>query len=59
QVYSSGTVAVKGLDLDLYEGQISVLLGHNGAGKSTSISMITGITPPTSGEAFIRQDFMS
>ncbi|CAN0410529.1 unnamed protein product, partial [Hapterophycus canaliculatus] len=31
-----------------------VLLGHNGAGKSTAISMITGTLPQTRGEAFLR-----
>ncbi|CBJ29591.1 conserved unknown protein [Ectocarpus siliculosus] len=54
KVYGNGKKAVKGLDLDLYEGQISVLLGHNGAGKSTAISMITGTLPPTRGEAYLR-----
>lgn len=49
-------MAVEGLNLDLFEGQISVLLGHNGAGKSTAISMITGTLPPTHGEAYIRFD---
>ncbi|CAN0398362.1 unnamed protein product, partial [Ectocarpus sp. 13 AM-2016] len=54
KVYGNGKKAVKGLDLDLYEGQISVLLGHNGAGKSTAISMVTGTLPPTRGEAYLR-----
>ncbi|CAN0587104.1 unnamed protein product, partial [Ectocarpus sp. 12 AP-2014] len=54
KVYGNGKNAVKGLDLDLYEGQISVLLGHNGAGKSTAISMVTGTLPPTRGEAYLR-----
>ncbi|TMW56586.1 hypothetical protein Poli38472_006596 [Pythium oligandrum] len=47
-------VAVKGLHLKMYEGQITCLLGHNGAGKTTLMSMLTGMTPPTSGEAFVR-----
>lgn len=47
-------VAVKGLTMDFYEGQCTVLLGHNGAGKSTTMSMLTGLTPCTSGDAFIR-----
>ena len=32
-------VAVEGLDIAMFEGQILALLGHNGAGKSTSINM--------------------
>ncbi|KAF1792417.1 P-loop containing nucleoside triphosphate hydrolase [Phytophthora cactorum] len=43
--------AVKGLHLDMYSGQITCLLGHNGAGKTTLISMLTGVTPPTAGDA--------
>ncbi|GMF48551.1 unnamed protein product [Phytophthora fragariaefolia] len=55
-------VAVAGLDLAMYSGQITALLGHNGAGKTTIISMLTGLTPPTAGDATlygcsIRHDF--
>ena len=45
--------AVRHLSLNIYEGQITVLLGHNGAGKSTTISMITGLTEPTSGRILV------
>uniref|UniRef100_A0A2K5SFW9 ATP binding cassette subfamily A member 3 n=1 Tax=Cebus imitator TaxID=2715852 RepID=A0A2K5SFW9_CEBIM len=45
--------AVRDLNLNLYEGQITVLLGHNGAGKTTTLSMLTGLFPPTSGRAYI------
>ncbi|XP_036597538.1 ATP-binding cassette sub-family A member 3-like [Trichosurus vulpecula] len=45
--------AVKDLTLNFFEGQVSVLLGHNGAGKTTILSMLTGMFPPTSGEAYI------
>jgi ATP-binding cassette subfamily A (ABC1) protein 3 len=41
------------LQLTLYENQILSLLGHNGAGKSTTISMLVGLLPPTSGDALI------
>ena len=34
--------AVAGMTLNMYEGQITALLGHNGAGKTTTISMLTG-----------------
>lgn len=45
--------AVRNLNLNIYEGQISVLLGHNGAGKSTTISMITGLCEPNNGNILI------
>uniref|UniRef100_A0A4X2KQT5 ABC transporter domain-containing protein n=1 Tax=Vombatus ursinus TaxID=29139 RepID=A0A4X2KQT5_VOMUR len=45
--------AVNNLTLNMYEGQITVLLGHNGAGKTTILSMLTGLLPPTSGKAYL------
>uniref|UniRef100_A0A8C1V5P3 ATP binding cassette subfamily A member 3 n=1 Tax=Cyprinus carpio TaxID=7962 RepID=A0A8C1V5P3_CYPCA len=45
--------AVRDLTLNMFEGQITVLLGHNGAGKSTTLSMLTGLFPPSSGRAYI------
>ncbi|KAJ3635397.1 hypothetical protein MTP99_008310 [Tenebrio molitor] len=45
--------AVKTLNLDMYEGHITVLLGHNGAGKTTTMSMITGMFPPSKGTAVV------
>ena len=47
--YDSGFEALKGVDLDIREGEILALLGPNGAGKTTLISTICGITTPTSG----------
>ncbi|XP_052824141.1 phospholipid-transporting ATPase ABCA3 [Octopus bimaculoides] len=46
-------VAVDDLNLNMYEGQITALLGHNGAGKTTTLSMITGLIPPSSGTAIV------
>ncbi|KAH9151195.1 hypothetical protein LEN26_003903, partial [Aphanomyces euteiches] len=46
-------VAVHGLNLTMYKNQITCLLGHNGAGKTTLISMLTGMIPPTSGDATV------
>lgn len=37
----------------MYESQITALLGHNGAGKSTTMSMLTGLFPPTTGTALV------
>ncbi|CAJ1347857.1 unnamed protein product, partial [Effrenium voratum] len=46
-------VAVEGLDLAMFDGQILALLGHNGAGKSTTINMLTGMVEPSSGDAVV------
>ncbi|KAM9583970.1 phospholipid-transporting ATPase ABCA3-like [Trichechus inunguis] len=48
-------IAVRDLSLNLYEGQITVLLGHNGAGKSTTLSILSGLYPPTRGKVFINR----
>ncbi|XP_066131310.1 phospholipid-transporting ATPase ABCA3 [Saccopteryx bilineata] len=53
RVGNKGKAAVRDLNLNLYEGQITVLLGHNGAGKTTTLSILTGLFPPTSGRAYI------
>ena len=52
-VEGGNKVAVNHLDLTLYTGQITCLLGHNGAGKSTTISMLTGLIQPSGGDAFV------
>ena len=44
---------VHGISFQVEEGEIFGLLGPNGAGKTTSISMLTGLFPPTSGRATI------
>ena len=49
KTYASGFEALKGVDLDIEQGEILALLGPNGAGKTTLISTICGITRPTSG----------
>ena len=49
KVYATGFEALKGVDLAIEDGEILALLGPNGAGKTTLISMICGITAPTSG----------
>jgi len=49
KTYKSGFKALKNISLDINKGEIFALLGPNGAGKTTLISIITGITIPTSG----------
>jgi len=45
--------AVKGISFEINEGEIFSLLGPNGAGKTTSISMLSTLYAPTSGDALI------
>lgn len=56
KVFGGNCVAVKELSMNIYENEITVLLGENGAGKSTVMSMLTGILSPTAGTAFIRKE---
>jgi ABC-2 type transport system ATP-binding protein len=44
-------IAVERLDLSIRRGEIFGLLGANGSGKTTTIRMLTGLLPPTSGRA--------
>ena len=44
-------LAVDGLNLTIYEGELFSLLGVNGAGKTTTIKMLSCLTAPTSGDA--------
>ncbi|GBO01958.1 ATP-binding cassette sub-family A member 3 [Araneus ventricosus] len=46
-------LAVNNVSLNIYQGQITALLGHNGAGKTTTINILTGLFTPTSGGASI------
>ena len=46
-------IAVDNLTLEIRQGEIFSLLGINGAGKTTLIKMLSCITKPTSGDAFI------
>lgn len=46
-------VAVNQLDLQVEQGELFSLLGVNGAGKTTTIKMLSGLTQPTSGDAFL------
>lgn len=45
--------AVKGINLEVEKGSLFAFLGENGAGKSTTLSMICTESEPTSGEIFI------
>ena len=44
------TTVVQGLNLQINQGEIVGIIGHNGAGKSTTMKMIAGLIEPTSGD---------
>ncbi|GGK55477.1 ABC transporter ATP-binding protein [Amphritea balenae] len=50
KTYKSGFTALRDVNLDIQKGEIFALLGPNGAGKTTLISIICGISSPTSGQ---------
>ena len=47
--YSSGVLAVDGVDLAVHRGEVYGFLGPNGAGKTTTMRMLLGLIRPTSG----------
>lgn len=51
--YSNGTEAVKDLNFRVKKGEICVLIGTSGCGKSTTLRMINRLIEPTSGQIYI------
>ncbi len=52
KIYRKRTV-VKGIDIEVHDGEIVGLLGPNGAGKTTTFYMITGFIKPNSGDVLL------
>jgi osmoprotectant transport system ATP-binding protein len=52
--YPDGTVAVEGLDLDVREHELMVLVGPSGCGKSTTLRMVNRLVEPTSGRVLVQ-----
>lgn len=50
KIYPNGMAALKGIDLDVEQGDFFALLGQNGAGKSTTIGIISSLVNKTSGK---------
>jgi len=62
KVYRLGEVevyALRGVDLDLYEGEFVVFLGPSGSGKSTLLNILGGLDAPTSGAVHYRDHDLS
>ena len=47
------TTAVDNLSITLASGKLTALLGPSGCGKTTTLNMISGIVPVTSGQVFL------
>jgi len=59
KTYKTGKLefeALKGVDLDIEEGQLVAIVGPSGSGKSTMLNMITGIDRPSGGSVTIAGD---
>jgi len=54
QTYYGKIQALKNISMDVEQGEIITLIGANGAGKSTTLMTLCGITPPSSGEIFFQ-----
>ena len=55
KIYRMGEVevpALRGIDLELYRGELVVLLGPSGSGKSTLLNILGGLDVPTAGEVW-------
>ena len=62
KIYQTGEVEVRaldGVDLDLYEGELLVLLGPSGSGKSTLLNNLGGLDVPRSGSLIYRGEDLS
>lgn len=56
KVYHQGTVdihALRGLDLDIHEGEFTALVGPSGSGKTTTLNLVGALDTPTSGSVFV------
>ena len=56
QSYYGNIHALKGVSLEVNQGEIITLIGANGAGKSTTLMSISGIVPPRSGEVLYKNN---
>jgi putative ABC transport system ATP-binding protein len=62
KTYQMGEVQVKvlrGIDLEIYGGELTVIVGASGAGKSTLLNIIGGIDRPTSGRVLVDAEDLS
>ncbi|MCL2578482.1 MAG: ABC transporter ATP-binding protein [Oscillospiraceae bacterium] len=56
KVNYGGIEAVKGISLEVPEGEIVTLIGANGAGKSTTLRTVSGLVKPASGKIYFKDE---
>ncbi|WP_236420581.1 ABC transporter ATP-binding protein [Paenibacillus sp. JJ-223] len=59
RTYSTGTEqfhAIRNIDLDIYEGDFTVIMGNSGSGKSTLLYLLSGLDRVTAGEVHFREE---
>lgn len=54
KVNYAGAEILKGISLEIHEGEIVTLVGNNGAGKTTTLRAISGLKVPSSGEIWLK-----
>lgn len=52
--YPNGKKALKGIDLEIKEGEFLAVLGHNGSGKTTLVKHLNGLLQPTGGSVIVK-----
>ena len=59
KTYQSGNRAVEvinGINVEIYKGDFTIIMGSSGSGKSTLLYLLSGLEPPTSGEIWMQQE---
>ena len=56
KTFENGTVALKGMNINVFRGEFVSFLGPSGCGKSTVLRMISGLLRPSSGYIEIKKE---
>lgn len=54
KIYQDGTIALRGVSISIFRGEVLGLLGENGAGKTTFVKILAGLLRPTDGKIYVK-----